>query len=354
MILVFVICAVYVIQLLIGWVFVLGYFKREEKAIALDIAEVSVVVPYKNEANRIRPLLEKLSELEIPADMQIEFIFINDHSSDGSEKILNEYKISNAVLIDVSEKGKKQAIRSGVYAAKHEFVLTWDADVLPKTNYFVELSRLSAKDMWILPVSLSGSKLIQTLGAIEFSWLQLIGIGTAKMGSPQLCNGANLLFRKSLFLQADASRTDYEIASGDDMFLLQSFIKMKSEISASSREGLVVETFGPASFQTLLQQRKRWAGKMSGLKTGFSVFFGLLLLLFVFLCFSILFLTHHGWIILIPLAIKVLNEYILLMIVRRGKDWVSSIPVIIIHQIWYPIYFLRLLLPVKNSETRWN
>ncbi len=353
MIVVVFITAVYLIQLLLGAILVLAYFKSNDTSLSPKISEVSVIISFKNEAKRIPGLLQQLPKLIIPTGLNVEFIFVNDHSSDGSERIVEDYLPKNAVLIKSNDHGKKQAIKTGVSQAKYEFMLTWDADTNPRTNYFVKLSGLAEADMWILPVKLGGKNIVQRLGAVEFSWLQVLGIGLAKMLSPQLCNGANLLFRKSLFEKVDAKRTDYHIASGDDMFLLNEFKQLDADIQASSHGDLMVEAESPGTFNSLLKQRQRWAGKMSSLKSGFSILFGVLLIVFVFIGFVLTSMVDLGWVILIPVVMKVTNEYVLLQIENRGGNWLSNFLLVIVHQLWYPIYLIRLLFPVKGKEKRW-
>ena len=352
-IVVFVAC-VYLIQLLIGAIVLLGYFKKNPVSLSKKIEEVSIVIPFKNEANRIQPLLQRIKSFNIPKGLKTEFIFVDDNSSDGSDHIVKANLSQNSDMITSGGTGKKEAIRYGVNLASNEFIITWDADVLPSINYLDEVIKLREADMWILPVHLGGRKLIQRLGAIEFSWLQLLGIGFAKLLNPNLCNGANLLFRKKLFLQLDEQRSDYNIASGDDMFLLAAFKEAEADIMASSTHSLAVKADSPDSFISLVIQRKRWAGKMSQLKSRFSVFYGFLLVVFVFLGFVLLSMTHLGWIVLIPVCMKILNEFIMLQCEKRFADWISDLPVVILHQVWYPFYLVRLLLPVKKNDKRWD
>lgn len=353
MIIVVFVGSVYFIQFLIGSIVLLGYFKKKPETKSVKINEVSVVVPFKNEANRILPLLERIKSLSIPAHLKVEFIFVDDHSSDSSNQIVKANLNSVSKLIKSTERGKKQAIKLGVLSANYDFILTWDADTIPETNYFVEMEKLPEADMWILPVRLGGDRLIQKLGAIEFSWLQLLGIGFAKLLQPNLCNGANLFFRKSLFLTVDNKRSDYSLASGDDMFLLAAFRKVDADIQASSNQSLAVYAKSPETFEKLVLQRKRWAGKMNQLKTFFSIFYAFLLVVFVFLGFVLMAMTHLGWIILIPLLMKYFNEYILLQCEKRFNQWLSDLFVVLVHQIWYPLYLIRLIFPVKSREKRW-
>ncbi len=73
---------------------------------------VSILVPFRNEAKSLSTLLDPLSRLEIGKNL-VEVIFINDHSTDNGLSIIQEYKLElDYRIITLSDKtGKKEAIK---------------------------------------------------------------------------------------------------------------------------------------------------------------------------------------------------------------------------------------------------
>jgi cellulose synthase/poly-beta-1,6-N-acetylglucosamine synthase-like glycosyltransferase len=86
------------------------------------------------------------------------------------------------------------------------------------------------------------------------------GAGAAGAGMPVLCNGANLAFTKSTWLQSQGDLHNEEL-SGDDVFLLLSIKKRGGVIRFLKSESAIVKTESAKSFGDFIKQRKRWASK---------------------------------------------------------------------------------------------
>ena len=94
---------------------------------------LSLVVPACNEAETLRPAIETLSHIDYP---KIEFVFVNDRSTDLTGEILNEFalkdqriKIVHVTTLPEGWLGKVHALSEGVKVAKGEWLLFTDADV---------------------------------------------------------------------------------------------------------------------------------------------------------------------------------------------------------------------------------
>jgi dolichol-phosphate mannosyltransferase len=91
---------------------------------------VSVVVPVRNEAGNIAPLL---AEIAAALDRQwtFEVVYVDDGSSDGTAAELDRLKAQHPWLRRVRHKqscGQSAAVRSGVAAARAPMVVTLDGD----------------------------------------------------------------------------------------------------------------------------------------------------------------------------------------------------------------------------------
>ena len=91
--------------------------------------KLSVVVPVYNEAENVGKLA---SEIAVAMEgASYEMIFINDASSDGTLKVLGELKTDFPALRVLSHRknaGQSRAVRTGVLAARSEYIATLDGD----------------------------------------------------------------------------------------------------------------------------------------------------------------------------------------------------------------------------------
>jgi dolichol-phosphate mannosyltransferase len=91
---------------------------------------VSVVVPVRNEAGNVAPLVAEIAAA-LERRWQFEIIYVNDGSSDGTEAELRSLMGQNAWLRSIRHAqscGQSCALRSGVAAARAPIVVTLDGD----------------------------------------------------------------------------------------------------------------------------------------------------------------------------------------------------------------------------------
>lgn len=94
------------------------------------MTNVSVVIPVKNEAENIRPLIDRIVTALEPVG-GFDVIVVNDGSTDGSSDVVEEAMKSykNLSLIEhASSAGQSAAVHSGVLAAKSPLIATLDGD----------------------------------------------------------------------------------------------------------------------------------------------------------------------------------------------------------------------------------
>ena len=91
---------------------------------------ISVVVPVRNEAGNIAPLIAEIAAA-LDGQWAFEVVYVNDGSSDGTEADLQKLMAQHAWLRRVRHKqscGQSAAVRSGVAAARGAIVVTLDGD----------------------------------------------------------------------------------------------------------------------------------------------------------------------------------------------------------------------------------
>ena len=222
---------------------------------------IAVIIPFRNEWADLQHWKH-----QIPDDQskEIHFYFVDDHSDDSGAQFIRELNLSNVSVIELSanQSGKKAAIASGVHSSESEFILTLDADVQLPLNYFESVlkSLNSTMDLTILPVAMTCNASV--LGIYQYTEWQLMQALTKfsfDVNFPMMCNGANLLFSRSFFLQV--SQRHYSISSGDDLFMLIEAVKSKVSIDLKWETNLSVQTHMMNTWNAALSQRLRWAGK---------------------------------------------------------------------------------------------
>jgi len=228
--------------------FILGWsntapFRLDKKG---NYETVSVVVACKNEKTRIPQLLESLLAQNY---QNFELIIIDDNSTDDTILEIEKYgqKLKNMLICKATGNGKKDALKQGILLAKGELIITTDADCITPPNWIETILNFQAKnnsDLIVCPTVLLETKnLFSRIQKLEFTSLIITSAGSAKMGMPILCNGANLAFKKNAWIKSQGELHQEEL-SGDDIFLLQSINKRGGRIMFLKSKQALVKTRG--------------------------------------------------------------------------------------------------------------
>ncbi len=244
---------------------------------------VSVIIPFRNEIDHLPVLLDCLHKQKFTNQL-VTYIFVNDHSDDGGEKIVEGYLPlnSNWILLNSPDIGKKNALRFAYKKLKSDLVVTLDADCIVNKNWLLTMiayAELEGKDFVIGPVKLDPTKTFwQKIQSIEFQSLIASGAGAAGNNAAIMCNGANLAFR-SAYIQSNIDLLKANYASGDDMFLLE-HIKRENptKIGFVKSKNAMVYT-EPLGLKKFINQRARWASKAKGYSDKDILFSGFIVIL---------------------------------------------------------------------------
>jgi biofilm PGA synthesis N-glycosyltransferase PgaC len=263
-------------------------FDRTPDILLGDIApqtRFTVIIPFRNEANCLPQLLESITELNYPQS-HYEIIFVDDASNDSSQEFIqsfisnsshhNNRQLKNITILNnvrFSNAPKKDAITTAVAQSQYDWIITTDADcTVPK--YWLE-----AYDDYIQrykPELVAGpvmyensSSFFERFQSLDVLSLQGATIGSFGLGRPIMSNGANMAYQKSIFKALKGFDGNAHIASGDDTFVLEKFVKHNaSKVGFLKCKSAVVLTSPVNRLKQLLQQRLRWASKTRRLKNG--------------------------------------------------------------------------------------
>jgi len=280
-----------ILYLLLIGSFAIGFDKVKTLSIEDIKAKVdfSIVIPFRNEAEYFPDLLNSIVELKY-AKHKFEILFIDDDSEDESVKLirskLSKTQIDFRILTNDhnSRSPKKDAITKAITQSKYEWIVTTDADCkLPKywLDAFDCFIQKNDTKFIVAPVTYyQVTSFLKRFQLLDFLSLQGVGIGGFGVNKPILCNGANLAYTKTLFLELEGFNGNSHISSGDDIFLLQKVIeKYPKQIHYLKNENAIVQTIPQPNFKSLVSQRVRWAAKTSSYNSLFGKLTGVIVFL---------------------------------------------------------------------------
>lgn len=250
----------------------------------------SIIIPFRNEEENLSQLLHSILRLSYPSSL-FEVLLIDDDSQDNSVEIINNFKNKyNYITLSIlktkrsSKAPKKDSITTGIAHSKHDWIITTDADCIVPMSWletFDHFIQNECPKMIIAPVTYHDiDSFIKGFQLMDLLSLQGTAIGSFGIGKPFLCNGANFAYSKQFFVDLKGFEGNSNIASGDDVFLLEkAILKEKESIRFLKSKDQIVTTKAQPNFAALVQQRVRWAKKMTSLKTVFGKGVGLIVFL---------------------------------------------------------------------------
>lgn len=253
----------YVAVLLLYWQ---GWNRRRVSVRAGEQKEmkVSIIVPFRNEANNLPACIESLKNIDYANDL-FEIILVNDHSTDSSAEVAKSSGFKYFELDD-SHFGKKAALTKAIGATKFDTILTLDADSVVNPQWLKALTKTMQEGNYLAVGGLVVYKKQEGFlnAFLNFEMCSLMGLtaGGINNKNPLLVNGTNLMFSKAAFTEVKGYEGD-AYASGDDVFLVQKITKKygAERIGFNNNEESIVATQGVESLGDLFHQRARWAGK---------------------------------------------------------------------------------------------
>ncbi len=293
----FILCTLYFIY----WYKVIHHFNTELIEIQpIPTKTVTVLIPFRNEELHLPKLIQALPNCN--SFNQLEFYFVNDHSSDSSMDVLKNH-LSDQIwknrfkIIDLPENlsGKKDAIRFAVKHINTNWIHLLDADCIPNPETFECLfTKTATLDCKIVlgPVAFEKSSdsnniheltptYLESYQILENTALIALGFYHLKNHSPSMGNAANMLFNVEFFKKNNPYKNNIHIVGGDDIFLIETAYKSNpNSIKYANSNLATVKTNVLPDFYSLWNQRIRWAKKTSAQSLLFTRNSQIILLLF--------------------------------------------------------------------------
>jgi|SRR5688572_893750 len=225
---------------------------------------VSVVIAARNEGSRIGLMMKDILDQSY---RHFELIIVDDHSMDNTAEVVSQFTQGNPTitLLTNHNQGKKEALTLGIQRAKGTIIVTTDADCrIPITWLQAILTFFDRSETQLVfgGVRIMASSFFSSLQAHEFMSLIGTSAASAAFGTPTMCNGANLAFRKKAFETVKGYTDNMLIPSGDDEFLMQKIaLRYPDSVRFAWHPQAVVATLPAVNLSEFINQRIRWAGK---------------------------------------------------------------------------------------------
>lgn len=152
-------------------------------------------------------------------------------------------------------------------------------------------------------------------------------------------------------------KSNFNIPSGDDMFLLNSFLSNKKSIKTLFNNNLFIETQGSKDTRDMVERSLRWSGKMkmNGLLTTKLV--GLLVVIcnLLIIPLTVISIFKFQWLFFLLLLLKLLPDLLVLItgsfFYKENKLWQYSLPMFLLYPL---ILVLIIFLQAKKYKVKWK
>ena len=353
---VFLIYILFIGQLIYGF----NRMRRFSKAEFIPKTSFSIVVPFRNEKENLPNLLHSISLLNYPKEL-VEVILVDDDSDDEFRIQNLEFRIQMIKNVRKSNSPKKDAIETAIQIAKHDWIITIDADCLVQKDWltiydqYIQENEVEMVASGVCYIPKNG--FLSAFQNLDFLSLQGATIGSFGINQPFMCNGANFAYSKSFFKELNGFQGNETIASGDDVFLLQKAVSVApKKVGFLLAKESIVATNPVATWSDLFQQRVRWASK----STGYSSVYGKLLALVVFggnLAWIVSFLL---WLVglldqnifMLFVALKFLIDFIL--IYKTANFFESKLQYVLASSLLYPFFSVSVAVYSLFGKYSWK
>jgi len=320
--------------------------------------KTAILIPFRDEGENLPDLLINLDRIVPPAQ---EVIFIDDASTDGSVTLisafLRERKHDHWILLESTGIGKKAALTTGMNFTQAEIIITTDADCILPNQWVEHLTEaFCSHEIQLVagPVmTVARPGFFFCFQQIEWASILLTTNYLFSKGSPLMCSGANLAFRKSAFIAVEGYLGNDIYPSGDDEFLLKKVIQKYGVNSVTYLQGkeVLVNTQPQPTWTAFFQQRIRWAGKWrfhGSVGQAFSAILAFVLALLEMSTVLLLFGSSCAWLtFLVFWPVKVgMEKYVLGKVLadyHRGQSLSCFIRTSFLHPIYVILVGMRAI-----------
>ena len=225
-------------------------------------APVSVVVAARDEAARLPALVAGLDAQMHP---HFEVVMVDDHSSDATPRLLDEWAARNPSVRVVRHKGaggKKLALTTGIAAARHTALALTDADCTPPPGWLRSVAAWHAVPgervlVYYCPYHRRPG-LLNRVARYETFVTGFLTAAAIGLGRPYMAVGRGLSYPTSVFEKLNGFAGHDHLLSGDDDLLVQAAARLPGvQVVHPVGPETYVPSHAPASWRAWLRQKRR-------------------------------------------------------------------------------------------------
>jgi cellulose synthase/poly-beta-1,6-N-acetylglucosamine synthase-like glycosyltransferase len=318
------------ILLYYGWFVKLQYFKPRRTLQPQN--HFTIIIPARNEEDYIEQCLLSILQNDYPSNL-FEIIVADDFSTDNTIQIVQklQQQFSNLKLVQLQKfvtgklnSYKKKSIETAIIHSSYDWIITTDADCKVSYNWLSLFNSYIQKNNVVFiaaPVKfINDVSFLSIFQCLDFISLQGITAASVSAGFHNMCNGANLAYKKEAFYDVNGFKDVDNIASGDDMLLMHKIEqRYPGKIGYLFNKEAIVETAPMRDWKSFINQRIRWASKATSYSDK-KIFLVLLLVYLTNLCLFLLpFLSF--------LNTRLLFYWVILLLIKTSCEFVFMLPV---------------------------
>ncbi|MCA0446385.1 MAG: glycosyltransferase [Bacteroidetes bacterium] len=327
--------------------------EREKKS----VDGISLIIPVRNEISNLKNLILNLEAMKRP-NCGFEVIFVDDHSDDGSELLLNQFTI-DFEWVKVSrmkdESGKPFALDTGIQNSSFSIIVTTDADMVLNPDWITFLEdRFKENASLAMVCGPTVSDSTGFLGAVqETDWFYMMAIasGSHHSGHPFTAIGNNMAFLKKDYLELGGFRS-LPFTITEDFALFRLFLNSGKAVIFSSTPQNIHITRSNQSWPELVLQRKRWI--LGGVKS--PVRSWLLVISAVGLHLSVIFgWILNPWLTIISAVVKLSADFFLIRQFARQTEIIFKPKAFVLYELVYPLINLSIpIMTLFSRKVKWK
>ena len=322
-------------------IFSLFFEKKRDNAIKKsDINGVSIIVPFRNEAENLANFIKSTQKLKCNFD--IELLLVNDNSSDNYQEIIDSISDNNIkIRVINSEKnssvklsGKQNALDTGVKNAKYQWLAFTDADVTVSPDWLILLLNSVSNQRSIAfghTTTVENKNLLQKYQAFQLDFLFSTAFAYNRANLSGSCMGNNLLVSKMLYSEIGGQeKIGYTVT--EDLQLIKKAISIGAIINSTSPFTPSVYTKTPNTIAGFFNQSARWI--RGGAQSNFTMFLVIALTAFQIMAPALFFITKNSNLLIIIVS-NFFLQWIFSAIAFKKISAKSS-------SVFFPIYYLTM------------
>jgi len=267
----FIVCLVYITIALLIFI---ELKQRKTLPRVQPMDKASLIVCGRDEEKNLPACLASIENQTISPG-RFEVILVNDDSSDGTGRLMDEFKQKSRFKVKILHMpplhegeigGKWRPLKEGIKQASHEALLLTDADAeLVPTWAERHLEGLEKAEISAGMALIQGDNLWHKIQHLD--WLYVLGTGSslAHWGMPQSAIGKNLGLRRTAY-DAVGGLESVGFSLTEDRALVQAMVNAGSKVVFPLKPDIAVKARGEATWMNYVQQRKRWASGVWALK----------------------------------------------------------------------------------------